>query len=78
MAHRQGRGFLSVASRVQVMGMPLSRLLSLIPLLVYGVGILGIVLGSSLGIWQLGFHPDGLFPFELLGLSACTVIYLRK
>lgn len=77
MAHRGAWGVFSVA-QVRVLGVPLPRLLSLIPLVVYGVGILGIVVGSFLGAWQLEFHPDALFPFEILGLSACAAVYLRK
>ena len=49
------------------------RLLFLVPLLVYGVGGLGIALGYLLGYWQLGVHPDPLLPFEAIGLTLCFV-----
>ena len=58
-------------------GLRLSRLLSMIPLVIYGVGILAILVGSVLGYWELTFHPDRLFPFEIVGLSACALVFWR-
>ena len=59
------------------MGVRLPSLLSTIPLAVYAVGALVILAGSFLGDWQLAFHPDALFPFELVGLSTCVISLWR-
>jgi hypothetical protein len=69
------RGIIAEADQVRIMGMRLPRLFSMIPLLVYGVGILTILAGSMLGTWQLSFHPDVFFPYELTGLSACALTF---
>jgi hypothetical protein len=59
------------------MGVRLPRLLSVIPLAVYGIGFLTILAGTVLGEWQLAFHPDALLPFELMALSACVIALWR-
>jgi hypothetical protein len=69
------RNMIAEADQIRIMGMRLPRLFSLIPLVVYGVGILTILAGSMLGTWQLTFHPDALFPYELTGLSACALTF---
>jgi hypothetical protein len=73
----RARQTISEAYQVRVAGVRLPRLLSLIPLAVYGIGALTILVGSMIGEWQLAFHPDALFPFELIGLSACVLAFWR-
>jgi hypothetical protein len=71
------RGIIAEADQIRIIGMRLPRLFSLIPLAVYGVGILTVLLGGVVGAWQLTFHPDALFPYELTGLSACVLTFWR-
>lgn len=71
------RGTISEARTVRIAGMRLPRLLSMIPLVVYGTGVLTIIVGYMLGDWQLAFHPDALFPYEVTGLSACVLAVWR-
>jgi hypothetical protein len=73
----RARGTLREAYHLRIVGVRLPRLLSLIPLAVYGTGALTILVGSMLGDWQLAFHPDALFPFELMGLTACVLALWR-
>jgi len=72
------RAIVSGAHRIRVYGMGLTRLFSLIPLLVYGIGFLGILVGWFFGDWQLAFHPDRLLPFEVVGLATCSIVYWRS
>ena len=71
------RGILAGARRFQVNDVSFPRLLALIPLLVYLVGVMTLLVGWSMGDLHLVFHPDRLFPFEVVGLTACAVVCWR-
>jgi hypothetical protein len=44
----------------------------LIPLVVYAWGTVTVLVGALVGAWTLGYHPDRLLPFEILGLGFCA------